>query len=117
MYNVQFMLYTCTCTCIIHVDLKCIYTVFLSFTLCIYLNFRGYFESAHQSYKNHGDASELYVIIIDEIEAICKPRGNMQHIYTLMNEKHLHVLRLRELHVHESRVASEKIIGFNVISS
>ena len=56
------------------------YTVFLFFTLYVYLNFRGYFESAHQSYKNHGDASELYVIIIDEIEAICKPRGNMQHI-------------------------------------
>ena len=72
MYNVQFMLYTCICTCIICIQYFCL----------LHLNFRGYFESAHQSYKNHGDASELYVIIIDEIEAICKPRGNMQHIYT-----------------------------------
>ena len=32
-------------------------------------------------YKEHGDASELFVIIIDEIEAICKPRGTYVHYY------------------------------------
>uniref|UniRef100_A0A1X7VB22 Vesicle-fusing ATPase n=1 Tax=Amphimedon queenslandica TaxID=400682 RepID=A0A1X7VB22_AMPQE len=40
-------------------------------------NLRYYFQEAADAYKTHGDASELYVIIIDEIEAICKPRGKI----------------------------------------
>ena len=46
-----------------------------------YKNFRYYFQGAADAYKEHGDASELFVIIIDEIEAICKPRGMCVHYY------------------------------------
>ena len=49
-------------------------SVFLSIPLYFHLC-RAYFQEAHDTYQQHGDASELYVIIIDEIEAICKPRG------------------------------------------
>lgn len=37
--------------------------------------YRLYFDEAKEAYKTHGDDSELFVIIIDEIDAICKPRG------------------------------------------
>ena len=30
---------------------------------------------AQEAYKKLGDSSDLYVVIIDEIDAICKPRG------------------------------------------
>lgn len=41
---------------------------------------RSYFQEATDAYKEHGDTSELFVIIIDEIEAICKPRGTYKCI-------------------------------------
>ena len=37
---------------------------------------RGHFEAARKAWEEYGDQSEMFVIIIDEIDAICKPRGN-----------------------------------------
>ena len=36
---------------------------------------RAHFKDAHDAWKELGPLSDLYVIIIDEIDAICKPRG------------------------------------------
>lgn len=36
---------------------------------------RGIFKEAQDAWKKHGLKSDLYVIVIDEIDAICKPRG------------------------------------------
>ena len=36
---------------------------------------RAHFQEAQKAWKEYGILSELYVIIIDEIDAICKPRG------------------------------------------
>ena len=36
---------------------------------------RAHFREAHEAWKQYGPLSDLYVIIIDEIDAICKPRG------------------------------------------
>jgi len=41
-------------------------------------NVRKLFEEAEREYKEMGDASELHVIIFDEIDAICKQRGSVQ---------------------------------------
>ncbi len=41
-------------------------------------NVRKLFEDAEADQKAHGDASELHVIIFDEIDAICKSRGSVQ---------------------------------------
>ena len=41
----------------------------------VFVLFRHYFDNAHDAYLMHGDTSDLYVVIIDEIDAICKPRG------------------------------------------
>lgn len=38
-------------------------------------NLRAHFKEAHDAWKELGPLSDLYVIIIDEIDAICKPRG------------------------------------------
>ena len=34
-----------------------------------------HFEAAEKAWTERGEESDLYVIIIDEIDAICKPRG------------------------------------------
>ena len=39
---------------------------------------RKLFEDAEADQKAHGDASELHVIIFDEIDAICKSRGSVR---------------------------------------
>ena len=39
-------------------------------------NIRALFREAEAEYKAKGDASQLHVIIFDEIDAICKQRGN-----------------------------------------
>ncbi|KAL0205246.1 hypothetical protein P9112_000553 [Eukaryota sp. TZLM1-RC] len=39
-------------------------------------NVREMFSAAEEEYKEHGEDSELHVIIIDELEAICKERGS-----------------------------------------
>ena len=39
-------------------------------------NIRALFREAEEEYKAKGDASQLHVIIFDEIDAICKQRGN-----------------------------------------
>ena len=36
---------------------------------------RSHFEAAEKDWVELGEASDLHVIIIDEIDAICKPRG------------------------------------------
>lgn len=41
-------------------------------------NVRKLFEDAEADQKAHGDASELHVIIFDEIDAICKSRGSVR---------------------------------------
>lgn len=41
-------------------------------------NVRKLFEEAEREYQEMGDASELHVIIFDEIDAICKQRGSVQ---------------------------------------
>lgn len=38
-------------------------------------NLRAVFKEAQDAWKKHGPNSDLYVIVIDEIDAICKPRG------------------------------------------
>ena len=38
-------------------------------------NLRAIFKEAQDAWKKHGLKSDLYVIVIDEIDAICKPRG------------------------------------------
>lgn len=38
-------------------------------------NIRELFVDAEQDQRNHGDSSDLHVIIFDEIDAICKKRG------------------------------------------
>ena len=38
-------------------------------------NLRSHFKDAQDAWKLHGPKSDLFVIIIDEIDAICKPRG------------------------------------------
>ena len=38
---------------------------------------RKLFEDAEADQKANGDASELHVIIFDEIDAICKQRGSV----------------------------------------
>jgi hypothetical protein len=40
-------------------------------------NVRKLFEDAEADQKANGDASELHVIIFDEIDAICKQRGSV----------------------------------------
>jgi vesicle-fusing ATPase len=37
---------------------------------------RMLFEDAELEYEQEGDASQLHVIIFDEIDAICKQRGS-----------------------------------------
>lgn len=37
--------------------------------------FRAHFEAAEKDWHEFGEASDLHVIIIDEIDAICKRRG------------------------------------------
>ena len=39
---------------------------------------RKLFEDAEADQKANGDASDLHVIIFDEIDAICKSRGSVQ---------------------------------------
>ena len=41
-------------------------------------NVRKLFEDAEADQKANGSASELHVIIFDEIDAICKQRGSVQ---------------------------------------
>lgn len=41
-------------------------------------NIRNLFKEAEIEYKDKGDASELHIIIFDEIDAICKQRGSRQ---------------------------------------
>ena len=38
-------------------------------------NIRALFEDAEQEYKAKGDASQLHIIIFDELDAICRQRG------------------------------------------
>ena len=38
-------------------------------------NLRSQFKEAHKNWEEFGLLSDLFVIIIDEIDAICKPRG------------------------------------------
>ena len=38
-------------------------------------NLRLQFKEAHKNWEEFGLLSDLFVIIIDEIDAICKPRG------------------------------------------
>ena len=40
---------------------------------------RSHFEEAKKAWEEYGVDSEMFVIIIDEIDAICKPRGTQQH--------------------------------------
>lgn len=39
-------------------------------------NIRNLFQDAEADFKENGDSSELHIIIFDEIDAICKQRGN-----------------------------------------
>jgi len=39
-------------------------------------NVRDLFQEAEQEFKDKGDNSELHIIIIDEIDALCKKRGS-----------------------------------------
>ena len=41
-------------------------------------NVRKLFEEAEADQQRNGDASELHVIIFDEIDAICKSRGSVR---------------------------------------
>ena len=41
-------------------------------------NIRNLFKEAEADYQRVGDASDLHVIIFDEIDAICKQRGSVQ---------------------------------------
>jgi vesicle-fusing ATPase len=41
-------------------------------------NVRNLFAEAEADYKRLGDASDLHVIIFDEIDAVCKARGSVQ---------------------------------------
>ena len=41
-------------------------------------NIRNLFKEAEAEYQRMGDASDLHVIIFDEIDAICKQRGSVQ---------------------------------------
>lgn len=50
------------------------------YSYCVFTDisyFRSHFQAAQESFKQYGDASELFVVIIDEIDAICKPRGTV----------------------------------------
>lgn len=38
-------------------------------------NIRNLFQDAETDYNEHGDSSDLHIIIFDEIDAICKQRG------------------------------------------
>ncbi len=38
-------------------------------------NLRAHFEEAEKAWMELGQASDLFIIVIDEIDAICKPRG------------------------------------------
>ena len=40
-------------------------------------NIRNLFADAEKDQAMHGEASELHVIIFDEIDAICKARGSV----------------------------------------
>lgn len=42
-------------------------------------NIRNLFAEAEAEYKAKGDASELHIIIFDEIDAICKKRGSINN--------------------------------------
>ncbi|GJQ11585.1 hypothetical protein GpartN1_g3376.t1 [Galdieria partita] len=41
-------------------------------------NIRNLFKEAETEYRERGDDSELHIIIFDEIDAICKHRGNVR---------------------------------------
>eukprot|EP00871_Galdieria_phlegrea_P003614 jgi/Galph1/4253/GphlegSOOS_G2898.1 len=41
-------------------------------------NIRNLFKEAEAEYQSKGDDSELHIIIFDEIDAICKQRGNVR---------------------------------------
>ncbi len=43
--------------------------------LYVLLSPRAHFKKAQEAWQTNGALSSLYVIIIDEIDAICKPRG------------------------------------------
>ena len=38
-------------------------------------NLRSHFKTAQEHWEQYGPLSDLFVVIIDEIDAICKPRG------------------------------------------
>jgi len=40
-------------------------------------NIRELFKDAEEDYKKYGDESDLHIIIFDEIDVICRPRGSM----------------------------------------
>ena len=40
-------------------------------------NIRELFKEAEEDYTKYGDESELHIIIFDEIDAICRPRGSI----------------------------------------
>ena len=71
-------MYIHVCMCVIMCR-RIIYGMYI--TVCVFVTFRHYFDNAHNAYLLHGDASDLYVIIIDEIDAICKPRGETYYMY------------------------------------
>lgn len=41
-------------------------------------NIRNLFKEAEIEYKERGDLSDLHIIILDELDAICKQRGTRQ---------------------------------------
>jgi len=63
----------------------CIATVQCVSSNGLYCCSRGHFEEAKKAWEEYGVDSEMFVIIIDEIDAICKPRGTQQHCdYTML---------------------------------
>ena len=62
-------------------QMVCLSKLVLVFAFCNIVSYLSYscsrsnFDDAARAWHEHGDASDLYVIIIDEIDAICKHRG------------------------------------------
>ncbi len=57
-------------------------------------NIRNLFADAEKDQAVHGEASELHVIIFDEIDAICKARGSVgsgsgEQCIAMQNHRHM----------------------------
>ena len=76
-------------------------------------NLRVHFDEAEKAWMEQGEKSDLHIIIIDEIDAICKPRGSNQYILGFVHiwRKRHRILQILSLFA----LASTFVIAFALL--